>query len=104
MMDWVLENHYPQLRGREPPLEVLLTLPGVSEGQLIDIMQLFVARFPEVALSCLPHMRGDYRETELGLRGQAGQVTSAADWLGDALTQAGWRWQRRAAFRPGDAG
>jgi molybdopterin-biosynthesis enzyme MoeA-like protein len=104
MMDWVLENHYPQLRGREPPLEILLTLPGVSEGQLIDIMQLFVARFPEVALSCLPHMRGDYRETELGLRGQAGQVTSAADWLGDALTQAGWRWQRRAAFRPGDAG
>lgn len=104
MMDWVLDNHYPQLRGREPPLEILITLPGVSEGQLIDTMQLFVARFPAVALSCLPHMAGDYRETELGLRGSADKVTLAAGWLTEALDNAGWTWERRAFSRATDAG
>lgn len=99
MMDWVLDTHYPQLRDREAPVEVLITLPDVSEGQLIDIMQAFVARFPEVALSCLPHMKGDYRETELGVRGFAANVPGAVAWLTGALDDAGWRWEKRALSR-----
>ena len=97
MMEWVLDNHYPSLRDHEPPAEILLTLPGVSEGQLIDIMQDFVARFPEVEFSCLPHMQGDYRETELGVRGHAGNVDEAVAWLTEALDRGGWRWEKRAA-------
>jgi molybdopterin-biosynthesis enzyme MoeA-like protein len=97
MMEWVLNNHYPQLRDHEPSMEILLTLPGVSEGQLIDIMQDFVARFPEVELSCLPHMEGDYRETELGVRGHAGNVDGAISWLTETLDRGGWRWNKRAA-------
>ncbi len=101
MIDWVLDNHYPQLANREPPVEILLTLPGVSEGQLIMTMEAFVARFPDVDLSCLPHMQDDYRETELGVRGAAGDVAAAVDWLTDALDEGGWRWQKRAASRAG---
>jgi len=97
MMEWVLDNHYPHLRGTEPPVEILITLPGVSEGQLIDIMQDFVARFPDVEFSCLPHMRGDYRETELGVRGHAGNVDGAVAWLTEALDRGGWGWQKRAS-------
>lgn len=99
MIDWVLDNHYPQLKNREPQVETLLTLPGVSEGQLIMTMQAFVARFPAVNLSCLPHMREDYRETELGVRGAAADVAAAVDWLTDALDEGGWRWRKRAASR-----
>jgi len=96
MIDWVLDNHYPRLREREAPVESLITLPGVSEGQLIDIMQAFVARFPDVALSCLPHMEGNYRETELGVRGPAENVTGALAWLTETLNEAGWSWEKRA--------
>ena len=95
MMEWVLDNHYPELRGRKAPSEILLTLPGTSEGQLIDVMQAFVARFPHVQLSCLPHMQGDYRETELGVRGPTEAVDDAVDWLTGALDRGGWTFERR---------
>jgi molybdopterin-biosynthesis enzyme MoeA-like protein len=100
MIEWVLDHHYPHLAGGEAPLEVLISLPDVSEGQLIATMQDFVARFPDVDLSCLPHMEGDYRETELGVRGNAVDVDAAAAWLTEALDRAGFRWERRAAAHP----
>lgn len=99
MIEWVLDHHYPRLQGREPPSESLITLPGVSEGQLMAIMQDFVARFPEVDLSCLPHMQGDYRETELGVRGALRDVDRAVAWLTEALDAAGFRWEAGAAAR-----
>ena len=102
MIEWVFDNHYPQLAGGEAPIEILISLPGTSEGQLIATMEDFVARFPGVALSCLPHMEGDYRETELGVRGDALDVDTAAAWLTEALDRAGFRWERRgAAHAPG---
>ena len=97
MIEWVLDRRYPELREREPPRELLVILPGVSEGQLIAIMEDFVARFPDVDLSCLPHMDGEYRETELGVRGAPAPVQRAADWLLAALDEAGFRWQKRPA-------
>jgi len=95
MMEWVLDTHYPELGGGEIPVETLVTLPGTSEGQLIGVMQEFVERFPEVDLSCLPHMDDDYRETELGVRGSAGAVEQAAKWLTAALDRSGLRWEKR---------
>ena len=94
MVEWVLDGRYAHLR-RSADVEVLLTLPGVSEGQLMDVMQRFVAAWPAVRLSCLPHMDGDYRETELGVRGEAGEAAQAARWLRAALAAAG------LAFREG---
>lgn len=99
MIEWVLDNHYPQLKDRERPVEILITLPGVSEGQLIKIMQDFVARFPQVDLSCLPHMQDEYRETELGVRGGAADVPAAVTWLGEALDSGGWHWEKRTSSR-----
>ncbi len=95
MMEWVLDHHYPELQNRESPMEILFSLPGTSEGQLIDVMQEFVARFPHVQFSCLPHMQGDYRETELGVRGPAASVEDAVDWLTGALDRGGWTFERR---------
>jgi molybdopterin-biosynthesis enzyme MoeA-like protein len=96
MAEWVLDRHYAHLHRDEGPVESLLTLPGVSEGQLIEVMERLVAGFPGVALSCLPHMEGDYRETELGVRGERDRVTQAMAWLETALHEAG------LGFRPAD--
>lgn len=103
MVEWVLDNRYPDLMHRETPREILITLPGVSEGQLIILMEELVARFPDVDLSCLPHMEGEYRETELGVRGAAPAVETAAVWLEEALTAAGLRWERRGTPRAAGA-
>ena len=93
MFEWVLDTHYPQLRGASEITELLLTLPGVSEGQLMEIMQRFVGQFPDVRLSCLPHMNGDYRETELGVRAQPEAARSAQHWLRNALNEAGFTFK-----------
>ncbi|MDX1527712.1 MAG: molybdopterin-binding protein [Gammaproteobacteria bacterium] len=90
MMEWVLDHRYPHLARSDRPVERLLTLPGTSEGQIIHIMQDLVARFPKVKLSCLPHMDGDYRETELGIRGQQIDVEEAAKWLDATLEREGF--------------
>lgn len=93
MLEWVLDKHYEALQSATEITELLLTLPGVSEGQLMDIMQRFVAEHPLVRLSCLPHMNGDYRETELGVRAQPQSAQAAQQWLRDALSEAGFSFK-----------
>lgn len=90
MVEWVLDTHYVHLRPSAAPVEHLTRLPGVSEGQLMSVMHAFVARYPQVALSCLPSMEGDYRETELGVRGAPEQADPAFDWLMVHLREAGF--------------
>ena len=90
MIEWVLDTHYLQLQGTTAVAELLLTLPGISEGQLMDIMQRFVIEHPDVRLSCLPHMDGDYRETELGVRALPPLAQLAQQWLREALSEAGF--------------
>ena len=90
MLEWVLDHRYAHLTRSDRPVERLLTLPGTSEGQIIHIMQDLVARFPKVQLSCLPHMDGDYRETELGLRGRLEDVEKASTWLDATLDREGF--------------
>jgi molybdopterin-biosynthesis enzyme MoeA-like protein len=91
MVEWVLDHRYKHLLSGEPPVERLLTLPGTSEGQIIHIMQDLVARFPKVRLSCLPHMDGNYRETELGIRGRPLDVEEASAWLDATLEREGFK-------------
>jgi molybdopterin-biosynthesis enzyme MoeA-like protein len=94
MTEWVLDNVYPHLRRERGPVESQLVLPGVSEGQLIALMERFVERFPGVRLSCLPHMDGDYRETELGVRGPPALVAEARGWLEASMRSAGFEWRK----------
>jgi molybdopterin-biosynthesis enzyme MoeA-like protein len=91
MIEWVLDRHYAHRHGAGA-VETLTTLPGVSEGQLIDVMTRFVAAHPGVRLSCLPHMDGDYRETELGVRGDGDEVAAAVRWLRCELDAASLPW------------
>ena len=95
MLEWVMDRYYSHLaRIDDAPYESMVTVPGVSEGQLMGIMQEFVDRFASVRLSCLPHMDGEYRETELGVRGRQGDVAHAIEWLMDRLMHDGHRFRK----------
>jgi molybdopterin-biosynthesis enzyme MoeA-like protein len=94
MMEWVLANRYVALF-KSASEEVLLTVLGAGEGQLVTVMEAFVERFPKLHLSSLPTMKGSQRETELGVRGEASAVAVAVEWLTSELRQGGFRWQRR---------
>lgn len=65
------------------------------DGPLMEVMQCFVVEHPDVRLSCLPHMDGEYRETELGVRAAPQAAQLAHSWLRAALSEAGF------AFRDG---
>ncbi len=91
-MEWVLDEHYAHLQHQNAISEQSLTLPDISEGMLIDVLNKFVARYPDLHLSCLPHMRDDYRETELGVRGDPEHISAAMPWLRAQLDQLGFHW------------
>lgn len=99
MVEWVLDQRYAHLHRDQGPVEALLLLPGTSEGQVIGIMERLVTDFPDVQLSCLPHMNGDYRETELGLRGEPDAVAAVRAWLVGALEDEGFEWLPRTGDR-----
>jgi molybdopterin-biosynthesis enzyme MoeA-like protein len=99
MIEWVLDTHYRHLHQPDPTVELLVAVPDTGEGALIEIMERLVAKFPEIRLSCLPHMDGDYRETELGVRGRAAHAQTAHAWLCAALDGSGFRWERREQVR-----
>ena len=92
MVEWVLDEQYSHLRQKNAIREQILTLPNISEGQLIDLLKTFVARYPDLHLSCLPHMRDNYRETELGVRGDTRSIAGAMLWLQEQLDQLGFHW------------
>lgn len=100
MLEWVLDERYHHLHRSDPPIEALITMPGISEGQLMPFMHEIVARFSSVQLSCLPHMDGEYRETEIGLRGQPEDVEPARVWLCTTLDENGINWRGDARGKP----
>lgn len=93
MMEWVLDNRYAHLAAGTLPVERVVILPGTSEGQLIQLMQALVSRYPRIRLSCLPHMEGDYRETEIGIRGAKADVEDAFAWFTAELDRQLFPWK-----------
>lgn len=98
MMEWVLNRYYAHMVPGDRPVEHVVTLPGTSEGQVIHILQDLTSRFAKVRVSCLPHMDGEYRETEVGIRGLRADVDEAAAWLDAALDREGF--ERRVDGQP----
>jgi molybdopterin-biosynthesis enzyme MoeA-like protein len=54
MIEWVLDTHYSHLRQAEPLVERTVIALEAREGDLIDLMQQFVARYPTLKFSSLP--------------------------------------------------
>jgi len=54
MIEWVLDQHYSHLHCQEPEIERTVIAVDAREGDLIDLMQQFVLRFPSLKFSSLP--------------------------------------------------
>lgn len=93
MMEWVLDTHYPQLRKQAPDIEAIITVYDTLENSLIDLMNEFVRRYPEVRFSSLPHIgEGSERRLELGVKGAQAKVEVAMAWLKKEIEKMNFKW------------
>ncbi|HQS57759.1 MAG: competence/damage-inducible protein A [Gallionellales bacterium 35-53-114] len=93
MMEWVLDTHYPQLRKQAPDTEAIITVYDTLENSLIDLMNEFVRRYPEVRFSSLPHIgEGSERRLELGVKGAQAKVEVAMAWLKKEIEKMNFKW------------
>ena len=90
MMDWLLDTKYADCRPQEFPTEAVLVVFDAVEGELLDVMNDFVQRFPQVRFSCLPEI-GAQRRLELGVRGGSNHVVPAMGDLSQRLQALGYR-------------
>ncbi|WP_269532417.1 molybdopterin-binding protein [Chitinimonas sp. BJYL2] len=91
MVRWVLDTRYAGLgEARE---RCSFIVPDAREGDLIDLMEAFTARFPDTGFSSLPSF-GNARHAgphiEFGISGKPGLASTAADWLAAELVQRGY--------------
>ncbi|MGQ0701103.1 MAG: competence/damage-inducible protein A [Panacagrimonas sp.] len=90
MIEWVLDQRYPALHSKEPPVEFSLRVLGsAAESDLLELMEDVLARFPAIRLSSLP-FRGDGerpRHIELGIRGPETLAAEAFAYLHAQLRQ-----------------
>jgi molybdopterin-biosynthesis enzyme MoeA-like protein len=94
MMDWVLSHRFQELR-RTPQVEHLVRVRRAREHDLMDLMERFVRRFPEVGFSSLPHLAESSSDLELGIRGDEPAARSSLQWLTGELNVRGFGWETR---------
>src|SRR3569623_317091 len=99
MMAWVLDTQYPGLRRAEPDVERILRIRA-REGELLTLMQDFVAHHPHCRLSSLPEI-GPEPRLELGVRGAAAAVAAGIAGLQPGLAARGLQWGERTCHMRG---
>jgi molybdopterin-biosynthesis enzyme MoeA-like protein len=91
MIDWLLENKYPNLRNLAPAHELCIHITHCRESDLLDVMTATVKQHPNVQLSSLPR-RGHSPSIELSLRGELLETTQAMAELKQTLTTLKVTW------------
>jgi molybdopterin-biosynthesis enzyme MoeA-like protein len=95
MMEWVLDNEYPQLHNQQPPVDVAIVVKDAGESQLIDLMNACIAHYPGVKLFSLPSFTPDGRRIELGVKGEAKLANVALAFLQKGVGALGFTWETR---------
>ena len=96
-MDWVLDTLYLEIRNQSPETEALITVHDIMESPLLDPMNEFVRRYPDLRFSSLPHIGADgERKVEFGLRGARPRVALGAAYLKQELGKMGLMLQETA--------
>jgi molybdopterin-biosynthesis enzyme MoeA-like protein len=90
MARWVLEKRYPDEKA--PETELSLRVPGVSENELMALMQELDERWPGLKLFSLPR-RGEEHFVELGFHGSAEAVVQAFGELRQRLDALGMEYE-----------
>jgi molybdopterin-biosynthesis enzyme MoeA-like protein len=78
MMRWSLEHWHQDLR-QEPWSVFAVKLIQTSESQIVDYMRAFSDKHPHVKLYSLPHMEGEMRWVEFGLKGKKNDVNQLVE-------------------------
>jgi len=95
MMEWVLDNEYPQLHNQVPPVDLAIVVKDAGESQLIDLMNACISRFPALKLFSLPSFTPAGRRIELGIRGELKLAGQALDFLQKGVSALGFAWEPR---------
>lgn len=93
MMEWVLEVYY---RAGAKRVRRALTIPGAREGDLVPLMEAFVADHPAVTFFSLPRLVNGGTEVTLGV--QADEAVAALAWkdLKRRLSSAGYVYREES--------
>lgn len=92
MMEWVLNNEYAGLPGAGS-VQAAVTVYDAPESELVGFMEDFVARYPTLRFSSLPHMEGERRRIELGVKGPRDAVAEGLAYIETTLAARGLRWE-----------
>jgi molybdopterin-biosynthesis enzyme MoeA-like protein len=95
MVEWVLETRYRKLFERDRWSEQSILVYEAGESQLIPAMEAVGALYAGIKVFSLPSMGedGSRRHVELGVRGDPGQVSEAAEALRRSMREAGFRFE-----------
>ena len=98
MVAWVLDTHYRELFSDTPDVEQGCIALDAREGDLISLMQEFVARYPALRFSSLPSFGNDaipQMHIEFSFSGQAALVDIALSEWQKALQAKGYTVQAK---------
>jgi molybdopterin-biosynthesis enzyme MoeA-like protein len=88
MIEWVLDQRYPELHGSHRQVEHSVIVFGAMEAALTPLMEDIEARFADVKVFSLPSVDHPQwgRHIELGVKGRAAAVPAAYAALREGLT------------------
>jgi molybdopterin-biosynthesis enzyme MoeA-like protein len=97
MIEWVLDSQYSQLFDHEPDVDRTVIALRAKEGDLIDLMQAFVERYPTLRFSCLPSFGNETmpQHIEFGFNGKAALADIALAELKKALGELGYELREK---------
>jgi molybdopterin-biosynthesis enzyme MoeA-like protein len=89
MLEWVIENHYPELKGTATT-QYVLKIHDTHESELITLMEKIQADYPSIRLSSLPRfLANGTSEIELALKGEEDHASEALAAIKTALQERG---------------
>lgn len=96
MVEWVLDNYYPNIAKGTDIIEKLLLVEDVMESQVLDLMQDFVKNNPNLKFSSLPSIV-DFknRRIEFGIKGDSQEVPQAFELFKNQIEKAGFKCQAK---------
>ncbi len=93
MIEWVLDNEYPQLEGK-PQLEHVVRISHARESDLIPLMESILEQCPQVKVFSLPRLKKKERWVDLGVKGDNfAEVDKAFQLLTQGLDEIELHWQ-----------
>jgi len=94
MVEWVLDNLYPDLRNLSPQDEQIIYVSHGRESDLLPVMSRIVDDYPTLRFSSLPHM-GKTPYLELSLRGSTDLIDEAMAILKTEIEAAHLSWSNQ---------